>query len=125
MTDEERARGLMGLCVRARQAVFGTDGCLNAIRAGKAGLLLLDGGCSEATGGRFRDACAHHGVPLRVLREGLLEEAAGRSGVVMALPPGGFADSLLRLLQGENTSGIRAESAQEHTEKQCGGARAE
>ena len=35
-------KGLMGLCVRARQAVFGQDGCLSALRSGKADLLLLD-----------------------------------------------------------------------------------
>ena len=40
--EENKLRGLMGLCVRAGQAAFGMDGCLQAIRTGKVGLLLLD-----------------------------------------------------------------------------------
>ena len=47
--DEHKLRGLMGLCARARQAVFGEDGCLKTIRAGNCGVLLLDRGASRAT----------------------------------------------------------------------------
>ena len=38
--DNARLRGLIGLTVRARQAVFGEDGCLKTIRAGNCGVLL-------------------------------------------------------------------------------------
>ena len=42
--QENKLRGLMGLCVRARQAVFGEDGCMKTIRAGNCGVLLLASG---------------------------------------------------------------------------------
>ena len=42
--DEKRLRGLMGLCVRAGQAVFGEDGCRKAISTGECGILLTDSG---------------------------------------------------------------------------------
>ena len=41
--DTKRIRGLMGLCVRAGQAVFGEDGCMKLLRSGECGILLLDG----------------------------------------------------------------------------------
>lgn len=88
----------MGLCVRARQAVFGEDGCLKAIRQGSCGVLLLDGGASRATRDKYHSACMHAGVPLGVLPEGLLFEATGRPGVAMAVSPGGLAEQIRRIL---------------------------
>ena len=55
MTDT-KAHGLLGLCVRAGQASFGEDGCLGAIRGGKCGLLILDGGASDNARKRYTDA---------------------------------------------------------------------
>jgi len=100
--DEKRLRGLMGLCVRARQAVFGEDGCLKSVRNGSCGLLLLDSGASRATREKYRGACAHADVPLRVLPEDLLHAATGRPGVAMAVQKGGFARQMLMLLPGED-----------------------
>lgn len=97
-TNEDRLCGLMGLCVRARQAVFGEDGCLKTIRNGSCGLLLMDAGASKATAAKYEGACRHAGVPLRVLPEDLLEQATGRPGMAMAVQKGGLAEQLLKLL---------------------------
>ncbi len=91
----------MGLCVRARQAVFGEDGCLKSVRRGTCGLLLLDSGASKATRDKYLGSCGHAGVPLRLLPEGLLGEATGRPGVAMAVQQGGFARQMLTILPGE------------------------
>ena len=45
--DERRMKGLMGLCVRAGQAVFGEEACRKSITGGQCGILLLDSGISE------------------------------------------------------------------------------
>ncbi|MDO4837390.1 MAG: ribosomal L7Ae/L30e/S12e/Gadd45 family protein [Clostridia bacterium] len=95
--NEKRLCGLMGLCVRARQATFGMDGCLQAIRTEKAGVVLLDGEASEGTRQKYEAACEHHGIPLVILPQGLLQEATGRSGVAMAVAPGGLADQIRSL----------------------------
>lgn len=96
--DESKLRGLMGLCVRARQAVFGEDGCLKAIRAGNCGVLLLDSGASRATREKYRSACEHAGVTMGETPEGLLHEATGRPGVAMAVNKGGLAEQIKRIL---------------------------
>ncbi|MBR4711377.1 MAG: hypothetical protein IKP10_05045 [Clostridia bacterium] len=100
--DEARVRGLMGLCARARQAVFGEDGCLKTIRSGDCALLLLDAEASAATKSKYAGSCASHGVPLRMLPAGLLADATGRPGVAMAVRRGGLANQLLTCLPGED-----------------------
>ena len=97
--DENKLRGLMGLCVRARQATFGMDGCLKTVRTGQAGVALLDAGASAATKDKFISTCEHHRIPVCVVPEGLLEEATGRPGVTMTVAQGGLADQLRSLLE--------------------------
>ena len=107
MTDQriQRVRGLMGLCVRARQAVFGEDGCMKSIRSGQCGVLLLDVGASAATQEKYRGACGRAGTAVMELPENLLMEATGRPGVAMAVNKGGLAQQLIGLIDiGTNES---------------------
>ena len=92
--NEKRLRGLMGLCVRAGQAVFGEDSCLKALRSGQAAVLLMDGGISEGSASKYGQACSGEGVPLFRLPEGLLEEATGRPGRAMAVRKGSVAEQI-------------------------------
>lgn len=117
--DENKLRGLMGLCVRARQAVFGEDGCMKTVRAGNCGVLLLDSGASRATREKYRGVCDNARVALMELPEGLLHEATGRPGVAMAVLKGGLAEKIKRILPAE-TSGQPMKSA-----NKCGGASVE
>lgn len=90
MDRETKLRGLMGLCVRARQATFGEDGCLKSIRGGGCAVLLLDSGASKATQDKYRGVCDNAGVQMALLPRGLLQDATGRSGVAMAVAPAGW-----------------------------------
>jgi len=118
--DENKLRGLMGLCVRARQATFGMDGCLKAIRTGQAGIALVDAGASAATKDKFISACAHHHVKVAVVEAGLLQEATGRPGVTMTVAPGGLADQLRSLPE---FNSLREQQIK--SENHCGGASVE
>lgn len=101
--DEQKLRGLMGLTVRARQAVFGEDGCLKTIRAGNCGVLLLDSGASPATKKKYHDACQSSGAAIYQIPEGLLLEATSRPGMAMAVHKGGLAQQITKLLSAEET----------------------
>lgn len=101
--QENRLRGLMGLCVRARQAVFGEDGCMKTIRAGSCGVLLLDSGASRATREKYRGVCANANALLVELPEGLLHEATGKPGVAMAVLNGGFASQIQQMTKQTKT----------------------
>ena len=99
MDRETKLRGLMGLCVRARQATFGEDGCLKSIRGGGCAVLLLDSGASKAT-----------------------QDATGRSGVAMAVAPGGLAEQIRQNLPVE---GKEEHGQQMKSENHGGGASVE
>ena len=70
MDRETKLRGLMGLCVRARQATFGEDGCLKSIRGGGCAVLLLDSGASKATQDKYRGVCDNAGVQMALQPDG-------------------------------------------------------
>ena len=92
--NEQRLKGLMGLCVRAGQAVFGEDACRKAITAGQCGILLADGDMSRNTRERYERVCEVTGTEMAVLPVGLLEEATGRPGAAMAVKAGSFAEQI-------------------------------
>ena len=103
LQTENKLRGLMGLCVRARQAVFGEDGCMKTIRGGNCGVLLLDSGASQATRDKYRGVCANANTPMVELPEGLLHEATGKPGMAMAILKGGFASQVQQMMKPTNT----------------------
>ncbi len=122
MQREDKLRGLMGLCVRARQATFGEDGCLKSIRGGSCAILLLDSGASQATQDKYRGACEHNHVLLAMLPQGLLHEATGRPGVAMAVTQGGLAEQIRQNLH-EDAHGKLGQSIK--SENHGGGASVE
>jgi ribosomal protein L7Ae-like RNA K-turn-binding protein len=94
---EQRLKGLMGLCVRAGQAVFGEDGCLKTIRAGNCAALLLDASASAQTREKYEQLCGAKGVPFLPLREDLLYEATGKPGKAMAVLRGSLGTQIADL----------------------------
>ena len=100
MTAEERLTGVIGLCVRARQAVFGEDSCVKTLRAGGSTLLLLDGEASGNTRKKYEETCRRAGAELWMLPRGLLGAATGKPGVAMAVLEGSLAKQVvLRLTE--------------------------
>ena len=96
--DERRMKGLMGLCVRAGQAVFGEDGCRKALLNGKFGILLADGDISENSRKRYEEICRRTGTRMELLPSGMLEEATGRPGAAMAVKAGSFSEQMISCL---------------------------
>ena len=97
--DEKRLKGLMGLCVRARQAVFGEDACRKAVSAGQCGILLADGDMSANTRKRYEEACGRTDTEMKTLPAGMLAEATGKPGAAMAVLKGSFAEQISRCMK--------------------------
>ena len=89
-------KGILGLCVRAGQAVFGEESCRKSISAGQCGAVLLDNGASQNTQKRYEELCRFSEVPLIMLPENLLGEATGKPGVAMAVRKGTLAERVIR-----------------------------
>ena len=88
--DENRLRGLMGLCARAGRGVFGEDTCRRTLQGGKVFLLLMEEGISPGSAEKLTRLCGKTGVPVMRIPDGMMR-AAGRNGRVMAVSDGSFA----------------------------------
>lgn len=96
MTD--RLYNAIGLCQRAGKAQSGAFAAENAIRGGKAKLVLLEETASEATKTHYEQMCAAHGVPMRIVDT--VGRAIGKeSRIVMAVTDAGFRDMIERAMQ--------------------------
>ncbi len=91
--------GLMGLASRSGQIVLGAEMALLEIRAGRAGLVLLDAGASEGTKKKILDACAYRGVPAHMLPEGEISRACGKDDrMAAAVKKGKLCSRMAELL---------------------------
>ena len=95
--------GLMGLSCRAGQIILGAEWALQEIRAGRAGLALLDAGASEGTKKKILDACAYRGLPVYILPEGEISQACGKDGrMAAAVKKGKLCKRMTELLAQEH-----------------------
>ena len=91
--------GLLGLACRAGQITLGAELALKEIKAGRAGLALLDESASEGTKKKISGACAYRHIPLHMLPEGDLSGACGREGrMAAAVKPGKLCQRMLEML---------------------------
>lgn len=91
--------GNIGLCVRARAVVRGTELVCDALRAGEIKLVLTACDNSANTAKRLHDRCAYYGVRLMVLpvTGEQLAAAVGRGGITAAV---GITDaSMVRMIE--------------------------
>ncbi|MBR5961553.1 MAG: hypothetical protein IKZ98_11250 [Clostridia bacterium] len=94
--NDQKLRGMIGLAVRARQTAAGTDACRILIRCGECGVLLIDSGTADNTRKKAEEMCERTGTPWRVLPEGLIEAATGKSNMILGLRKGSFAEQVLK-----------------------------
>lgn len=74
MATHESFFKFLGLAARARKIVYGMQAVEQAVKKGKAKLVILDGGASENTKKAIMDACIYYRIRLIILEEhGILE----------------------------------------------------
>lgn len=102
------ANGLqsLGLALRGRHVVVGSDAVIDSIRSQSAALVLLAVDAGANLSKKVRDKCAHYEVPLHsVWRREQLGRACGREAVVvLAVTDPGIAANLMRAF-GESSGG--------------------
>ena len=95
--NEQKAEGMIGLAVRARQAVAGSDACRIMVRTGKCGVMLMDEETGASSRAKAEELCRKTKTPLVILPAGLIEKATGMSNRVMAIRTGSFAEQILAI----------------------------
>lgn len=78
-TPKERLLGMLGLCIRARRAVCGTQNVCEALKAGKVRLVVSASDNSASTDKRLCDRASYYGVKLIKLNL-TSEEIGGATG---------------------------------------------
>lgn len=103
--DADRCLQLIGLALRARRAVAGSDVVLEQIQKGTAALVFLAADAGANATKKYRDKCAFYHIQLveRFDREAL-SRATGRSTVVLAVTDPGFAATIATCI-GESLGG--------------------
>ncbi len=77
--NSERLASAVGLALRAGALALGQQAVRDALKRGRASLLLLDPSASEGSRSEWEAAARYRGIPVLVLPEaGMLEEATGR-----------------------------------------------
>ena len=91
----QKMKGMIGLALRARQAVTGMDACRMLIKSGKCGVLLIDITAGNSTRKKAEELCIRSGIPIIAIPEGMIEEANGKSNMLMGLQKGSFTEEIL------------------------------
>ena len=99
--NEQKIYSLLGLAARARKIATGEDLAIEAIRSGKAKLVILSGDASDNTRGKVTDKGAHYGIPVHEFGTRYeLGHAIGKEArVTLAILDSGFAKKLSGLLE--------------------------
>ncbi len=97
--DLRKLEGLIGLAVRARKCIQGSEACAQGIRTGKVLVLLLDPSASANTRKEFSNLCSNYCCPLVILPEaGWLEKVTGTTNRrVIAFSDPGFGQAILKM----------------------------
>lgn len=72
---KEKLLGMLGLCIRARRAVCGTQNVCEALKAGKVKLVCTANDNSAATDKRLYDRASYYGV--KIIKLNLTSEEIG------------------------------------------------
>ena len=107
MIDEQKIRGLIGLCMRAGKIKTGTDIVEQTVKRGGAHLALVDAGMAPRGRKAIADACAYVNCPIAVVPEDMLGDAIGKPGRMAAcITDAGFAEKLKTYLSPDGESTI-------------------
>lgn len=101
MDNTSKALSLMGLAVRGRNLTSGEDQVLDAIRSGKAFLVVVAKDASDNTKKLFNDKCTYYEIPVRIwgTREQLGHAIGKEMRASIAVTEKGFAEKLVTLME--------------------------
>lgn len=99
---KNKVLGLIGLCTKAGELVFGTDACSDMIERNKIRLVLVAEDAAERTKKNFQILCERAKVPIYYFATGdEISKAIGKANkVVIGIKNKSFADQIAKLING-------------------------
>ncbi len=102
--NERKVSGLLGLALRSGKVVLGAQPAVDAVRSGRAAVVLMDVSSSDNTMKALRNSCQYHQVPLIETSAGMIDQATGKQGrKAAALLHGDIAKEILKHTTTEET----------------------
>lgn len=99
--ERNKVLSLLGLAARSRNVVSGGFATENAVKSGKAYMVIVSEDASENTEKKFRNMCEFYKVPY--YRFGMMESLGHSMGkqdrTSLAVTDSGFADSIQKHLK--------------------------
>ncbi len=97
-----KLEGMIGLCVRAGRAAFGSEACEALVRGGKLPLVIVAEDASDNTKKRMQDKCTTYGVTrISFGTVASLAKCTGKGKVsVIGIRDTGFAAAILKIYGG-------------------------
>ena len=94
----------LGLCMRAGKAAAGETAAYNAIKKGKANLIIVSEDASDNTKKKFRNSAEYHKVNIIFFGEKMeLGHCLGKKEIsVLAVCDAGFAEKILTFFEANN-----------------------
>ncbi len=98
---ENKVLSLLGLAYRGRNLVSGQEQCLDAVRSGKARLVLVAEDASDNTKKVFLDKCDFYRVPISIFgtKETLAKSIGKEMRSCMCVTDEGLARAILQKIQ--------------------------
>lgn len=95
----DSAAALLGICARAGLIASGQTAVEQALKRGKAHLVVMDAMISEGSKKALSDACRFRNVPAAILNSQSLGDAIGKPGrMTAAVTDTALADRIRRIL---------------------------
>ncbi|KRO00941.1 L7Ae/L30e/S12e/Gadd45 family ribosomal protein [Companilactobacillus kimchiensis] len=89
----------LGLAVRARKTISGTEITLNGVRSGEVKLVIMASDCSDRTKKDLHNKASYYNVPVVDTIDSMaLKAAIGRDRKVIGITDNGFAKRLKQIM---------------------------
>lgn len=96
--NDTKALNMLGFAARAGKLCFGAQAVENAVKRGKARLIITDSELSDNSYDRLCSMCRHNGVG--IIRMTMPGQAAGKpSAMCLAVMDDGFAEKINNLAE--------------------------
>ncbi len=106
MPEQNKLQGMIGLAKRAGKVVAGTPMVCEAVRKGKAQIVLIASDATENANKKVKNCCTHYQIPFEStsFTTDLLAHIIGKSGVIaaIAITDASFADAIRTLILKHN-----------------------
>ncbi len=107
MIENKRVLGLLGLCTKAGNIVYGTDACIEKIQKNKIQLIIVATDAADRTKRNFEFYCSQKNIPIIMFstKEELSKSIGQKNKAVIGITNNSFAEQISKIINGGDIIG--------------------